>query len=103
MGYTLEEVQGLEKVQRTQPEPVALKDMPPPPGAPLGGEMVEVDYCGPTTWMIASVLSCIGAPWCVCLCPCDRITVYRAPDGTLYNLFGAVTKPCCVGGCCGKK
>ena len=91
MGYTL------EQVQTTQPEPVALKDMPPPPGAPPGGEMVEVDYCGSTTWCIAIGISMLIPPVvCLCFCPCDRMTVYRAPDGTLYNLFGAVTKPCCV-------
>lgn len=40
MGYTL------EQVQTTQPGKLALKDMPPPPGVPPGGFMVEVDYCG---------------------------------------------------------
>jgi hypothetical protein len=27
----------------------------------------------------------------VCFCPLDKMTVYRAPDGTLYNMQGAVT------------
>lgn len=92
MGYTL------EQVQTTQPGKLALKDMPPPPGVPPGGFMVEVDYCGPTTWMIAIGLSMFIPCGCVCFCPCDRMTVYRGPDGTFYNMFGAVTKPCCVRG-----
>ena len=62
-----------------------------PPGTPPGGAMIEVAYCGLTTWIIGLLL----CP-CVCGCPCDKMTVYRAPDGTLYNMQGAATKPCCM-------
>ena len=62
-----------------------------PPGTPPGGAMIEVAYCGLVTWIIGILL----CP-CVCGCPCDKMTVYRAPDGTLYNMQGAATKPACM-------
>ena len=58
-----------------------------PPGTPPGGARLEVAYCGPATWIIGLLL----CP-CVCFCPLDQMTVYRAPDGTLYNMQGAVTQ-----------
>lgn len=62
-----------------------------PPGTPPGGAMIEVAYCGVTTWIIGLLLF----PY-VCCCPCDKMTVYRAPDGTLYNMKGEATNPPCM-------
>ena len=45
------------------------------------------------------ICACIPFGWS-CFCPCDRMTVYKAPNGTLYNEQGAVTsKPCFANGC----
>ena len=58
----------------------------PPPGAPPGGEFHYASYCGPV-----SLCFILFMPWtCCCLFydgagGFDKITVYIAPDGTMYK------------------
>ncbi|GMH77625.1 hypothetical protein TL16_g09898 [Triparma laevis f. inornata] len=62
-----------------------------PPGAPAGGQMVEIKYCGALSWCIC-IFTCIS---CVGCCPCDQKELYRAPNGQLYTKSGAIAaKPC---------
>ena len=75
------------------PEPVVIQpNQGAPPGTPPGGEVMLVAYCGCVSLLVGL---CFPVP-CVCLCPCDKMAVYRAPDGTLYNMQGAATKPACM-------
>ena len=62
-----------------------------PPGAPPGGSNVNIKYCG----FVTCLLFIVGVP-CVCFCPCDQMTLYKAPDGQLYDMAGtkAQTPPC---------
>ena len=55
-----------------------------PPGAPPGGNNVNIKYCG----CVTCLLFMLGVP-CVCFCPCDQMTLYKAPDGQLYDMTGA--------------
>lgn len=64
-----------------------------PPGTPPGGKCIVVNYVGKTTWMLFVVF---GMNPLVCLCPCDTMTVYQAPDGTIYNMNGAKTDVLCL-------
>eukprot|EP00928_Gymnodinium_smaydae_P084520 TRINITY_DN6778_c0_g2_i1.p1 TRINITY_DN6778_c0_g2~~TRINITY_DN6778_c0_g2_i1.p1 ORF type:complete len:181 (+),score=16.07 TRINITY_DN6778_c0_g2_i1:62-544(+) len=68
-----------------------------PPGAPAGGQWVEKPAIGMVTLIIVIILVLLfwpvfAAPLC---CPCDKVMVYRAPNGAFYDGAGTKLGECC--------
>ena len=79
-----------ELPEKSEPAiPVAIATAPfVPPGAPPGGQMVEIKYCGMISWLICLVFFCP----CAQCCPCDKKELYKAPNGQLYTATGAIAE-----------